>query len=152
MKKTKPLFKLTKNVHLDNLLAKLPMITILYGVQCALMNWYIKDIDIGDYAIYLALTLVTFISSMFCYDKYHHVILCEDCIHIYFEVFRTSKYINYQDIEKIVVPISDLGYGAVTIYEKNENITVLHFIDYPEHVKAFIEKLAKYEPKTDIAA
>ncbi len=141
MKNLKPIARIGRDNHLDNLVARLPVLSFLYGLQCLFIYYMIKEIDIGNFALYLAISLIAFVLSMFVYDKYNHVILYSDHILLYFEPLNIKKEIPYEDIKDIITPKEEMPFSSIFIKLKNDEYISLHFIDYPLQVKKVIFEL-----------
>ena len=100
----KALGKITRENHLNSLLGGLPLLTTLYGINCILMYHFMEGIDISNFSLSLGVMLVSFVSALFIYDKYHHVLLYKDYILIYFQPLAMAKKIHYTQIQDIITP------------------------------------------------
>lgn len=132
----KPIAKITKENHLNNLVSNLPLFTIIYGIQCALAHFFFRDIvEPGNFAMILGGTIVGLISLLYIHDKYHHIIIYEDRLQVYFEPFSLSKTIPFSEIESIIAPKEECDFASLTLVLKNKQQIDFHFIDYPVQVK-----------------
>ena len=59
-----PVARIGRKNFIDNLIARVPVITTLYAVQCLLVFHFAKEINIGDFAMWMGLGLITFVSTM----------------------------------------------------------------------------------------
>lgn len=133
---TKPIAKITKENHLNNLIANLPLFTIIYGVQCALAHFFFRDIvDPGNFAMILGGTIIAMITMLYTYDKYHHIIIFKEGLQVYSDLFGTSHLIPFDQIEEIRVPKEECDFASLTLILKNKKQIDFHFIDYPVQVK-----------------
>lgn len=154
--------RLTKENHFNNLIGNLPLFTILYGVQCALAHFVFSDIvNPGHFALALGASLIFLMSFIYIYDRFHHVIIYKNRLHIYFEPLKTSKDIMFEDIQEIYAPEQECEFASLRIQLKNKQVVDLHFIDYPLQVKQILKKfIANYhaeqeekdQPINDLAA
>jgi len=131
--------KLTRENHFNNLINNLPLFTILYATQCALAHYVFYDIvNPGSFAVALGTCLIFLVSSIYVYDKYHHVIIYKNRFHVYFEIFGISKTIMFDDIEDIVGPSEECEFSSLRLVLKNDLVYDLHFIDYPMQVRKIL--------------
>jgi hypothetical protein len=133
-----PIARIGRENHLDHIINVLPLITVVYGIQCYIMSRISPGSDIGDFALYLAFALISFISGLFYYDKNHHVIFYEDYMHISFNLFGTNKKIFYKDIKDVIAPDEECKFSSLMIKTREQGNHVLHFVDYPLTVKTLI--------------
>ena len=132
----KPIAKITKENHLNNLISNLPLFTIVYGIQCALAHFFFRDIvDPGNFAMILGGTIVGLISMLYAYDRYHHIIIYQDKVQIYFELFNLSQTISFEHIEEIIAPREECDFASLTLVLSDKQRIDLHFVDYPVQVK-----------------
>jgi hypothetical protein len=135
----KAIARIGRDNHLKHLIAMLPFITLVFGIQCFLMFEFHTDEKVGDYALILAAGLVSFISALAYYDNHHHVIIYPKYIHIFFPLLGTDRTIYYHDIDKIIAPEKECTFSSLIIKLKNEDQLIFYFVDYPVHVKKLIE-------------
>ena len=133
------LAKVGRKNHLNHLLAVMPLITFVYGVQCYLIYKFSDGVPFGDYALLLGCSLAFFISFLVYYDNHHHVFICKNHLHIYFPLFGTNLEIPYEDIEQIIAPDEECNFSTMVIKTKNKDNHVLYFVDFPVSVKQIIE-------------
>lgn len=130
--------KLTRENHLSNLISGLPLLTALYGLNCILMYNFIEGLNVGSFALYLGAMLITFVVGLFIYDKYHHVLLYNDHLLIYFQPLQLARKVEYKNIQEIITPEHECEFSSMLIKLKNDQVISLHFIDYPQEVKKVI--------------
>lgn len=139
-----PLAKVGRDNHLEHIVNVLPIITVVFGIQCYIMSRITPAGEFGDFPLYLAATLIAFISGLFYYDKNHHVIFYQDHMHISFSLFGTNKIIYYKDIREIHGPEEECKFSSLLIKTREQGNLILHFVDYPLTVKSLIlEQKAK---------
>ena len=139
---SKPIAKITKEHHFDNLINNLPLFTILYATQCLMAHFIFSEIvNPSLFAIVLGATLITLLSTIYVYYRYHHIIVFEDRIHIYFEPLNISKIIQISSIKKIEAPLEECEFASIYITLQNDELIGLHFIDYPLQVKNFLSQI-----------
>ena len=148
----KAIFKIGRDNHLNNLLGRLPFLSIIYVLQCYMVYSYMPDVNVGDFAIYMGIFLIGFVLSLYVHDKYHHVIIYKSHMIIYFEPLRVSKKILYDDIIDIVAPTNECDYSSIFLKLKDDRYVSLHFVDYPLQVKEVILELKKNSNLTQSAA
>lgn len=135
----KAIARLGRENHLKHLISMLPFITIVFGLQCFLMFQFHTGEKVGDYALVLAMGLVTIISGLVYYDNHHHVIIYPKHIHVFFPLLGTNRTITYQEIDKIIAPEKECSFSSLIIKLKDEEQFIFYFVDYPVHVKKLIE-------------
>ena len=135
----KAVARIGRDNHLKHLLATLPFITFVFGLQCFLMYQFHASEKVGDYALVLAVGLVAFISGLVYYDNHHHVIIYPRHLHIFFPILGTDKTIYYSEIEKIIAPEQEGTFSSLIIQLKDDEQVIFYFVDYPVHVKKLIE-------------
>lgn len=139
-----PLAKVGRENHLNHIVNVLPIITVVFGVQCYIMSRITTAGEFGDFPLYLAGTLILFISGLFYYDKNHHVIFYQDHMQISFSLFGTNKIVYYKDIREIIGPEEECKFSSLLVKTREQGNIILHFVDYPLTVKALIlEQKAK---------
>ena len=137
----KAVAKLTKENHLNTLLDGLPLLTTLDGVNCLMAHYFIEGINIQAFALSLGGMLIAFVCGLFVYDKYHHVLLYDQYMLIYFQPFGYAKKIPYQKIHKVITVEEEVHFSSLLIKLKDEKELSLHFVDHPTHAKKFIDEL-----------
>lgn len=141
--------KIGRENHINHLIQILPFITTIFGIQCFLIYKYFKDVQVGDYALFMGLGLISFVYSLFYYDNNHHVLIYSKHLHI-FPVFGEDKKLDYSEIESIHGPDEECNFSTLIIQLKNEDRHVFYFVDYPLHMKNLIEQqLSKKELDED---
>lgn len=137
----KALAKLTRENHLNNLVENMPLFVILYAAQCAMAHFIFYNIvDPGHFAVILGLTLIIVMLGIYIFDKYNHIIVYENKLQIFFEVFGTSRVIAFDDIIDIQAPEQECEFGPITLVLKNKKVVHLQFIDYPVQVKKILQE------------
>lgn len=139
----KVLAKIGRQNHINHLITVMPLITMVYAIQCYIMWHFSPDMKIGDYAIGMGCMLSSFIGFMVFYDNNHHVLIYEDKLHVYFGLTRTNKIIKFKDIDKVIAPEEDVNFSSLVIRTKEEKNHIFYFVDHPAHVKQLIEKQMK---------
>jgi len=134
----KALAKVGRDNHLDHIINVLPLITVVYAIQCYIMARISPAAENGDFALYLAFALISFISALFYYDKNHHVIFYDDHMHVNFSLLGTNRIIYYKDIKEIIAPEEECKFSSIMIKTREQGNHVLHFVDYPVTVKTLI--------------
>lgn len=132
--------KVGRTNHLNSLLAKLPLLTFLYGMQCYLIHEFSPEVEIGNYALWLGIGLISLVSLLYAYDRYHHVLIYKDKLVLHFELLGLSKEVHYDQIDQIITPEEECDYASILLKLKDEKTIVLHFVDYPLQVKKVIEE------------
>lgn len=145
----KALAKVGRQNHLNHLVAVMPLITIVYAVQCFIMYKFAPEVKLGDYAISLGMMLSSFIGMMVYYDNNHHVLIYSNHLHIHFGLFGIDKKIDLNQIEKIIAPEEECPFSNLVIKTKDNKKHVFYFVDFPVHVKALIES-QMVEPEEEI--
>ncbi|MCO4756251.1 MAG: hypothetical protein KC478_17345 [Bacteriovoracaceae bacterium] len=117
----------------------LPLITVVFGVQCYLMSKFSSNVEIGDLAIGLAGALVIFVCSLFYYDKNHVILIYSN--HLKSGMMRgKGKRIEFFDIEEIVAPKEEKRFGTLVLKMKDGLSHTFYFVDYPVGAKAFLDE------------
>lgn len=130
--------KIGRENHINHLIQILPFITTVFGIQCFLVYKYVQDVQIGDYALFMGLGLISFVYSLYYYDNNHHVLIYSKYLHI-FPVIGSETILLYSDIEDIVVPDEECNFSTIIIKLKNEDRHIFYFVDYPVQLKKLIE-------------
>ena len=133
-----PIAKIGRENHLNHIINVLPLITVVFGVQCYIMSRIAPAGEYGDFPLYLAGSLIFFICGLFYYDKNHHVIFYKDHLHISFSLFGTDKIIYFKDIKEIIGPEEECKFSSLLIKTREDGNIILHFVDYPLTVKTLI--------------
>jgi hypothetical protein len=136
-----PVARIGRKNFIENIINRLPVITTLYGVQCLLVFHFAKDVNIGDFATWVGLGLISFVLSMMFYERFHQVLLYKDHIKIQFGPLGVAKAIAYKDIDQIIVPDEEYKFATIILKLKNESEEYILFADYPIQTKKFINKL-----------
>jgi hypothetical protein len=145
---SKALARLGRENHLNNLISRLPVLTTIYGLQCLMVYHMALDVNIGDFSLYMGLALIALVGSLFVHDKYHHVLLYNDHIVVYFQPLNTYKKINYSDIKDIIVPEKECDFSSILLKMNDGEHMAFHFVDYPQQVKQVIEEIMKNKNST----
>jgi hypothetical protein len=135
--------KIGRKNHVSHLISVMPLITLVYGIQCYLIFKFSDGMPVGDYALLLGCSLAFFISFLIYYDNQHHVFICRNHLHIYFPLFGTNLEIKYDSIEEIIAPTEECNFSTIIIKTKEKNNHVIYFVDFPVSVKMIIEEQMK---------
>ena len=117
----------------------LPFITTIFGIQCFLVFKFVKDVQVGDYALFMGLGLISFVYSLFYYDNNNHVLVYTKYLHI-FPVIGVDKKLHYTEIDLIIGPEEECNFSTIIVQMKDKKRHVFYFVDYPLQMKAFIEQ------------
>lgn len=135
--------RIGRDNHLNNLINKLPLITVIFGLQCFFLMQMSGQINVGEFASMMGLFLIGLVGSLYVYDKYHHVIIYQDQIVVYFSPLNTQRVIALSDIENIIAPEEECDFSSISLQLKTNETVSFHFVDYPVQVKTVIEDLIK---------
>jgi hypothetical protein len=135
--------KIGRENHLNNLMGKLPLITAIFGLQCFFLMQMQTQINIGEFSMILGTFLIGLITSLYIYDKHHHVIIYQGHITIYFSPLNLKKMISLDEIENIIAPAEECDFSTLSLELKSKEVISLYFVDYPVQVKAVIEDLQR---------
>ncbi len=139
----KPLAKIGRQNHQKHLVKVMPILTVVYCIQCFVMYKFAHDINIGDYALSLGVMLAGLIFSMMYYDNNHHVMIFEDHLHLSFGIFGLDKKIKLTDILEIHTSEEECPFSNLTILTKDDKRHTFFFVDYPVQVKQTIENFKR---------
>ena len=145
---SKVLAKIGRQNHSNHLVAVMPLITLVYGVQCFIMYKYASTISIGDYALSLGVMLSAFIGMMVYYDNNHNVLIYPDHLHIHFPALGTDEKIMLSEITEIIAPQEECPFSNLIVKTQDKKY-VFYFVDFPVHVKALIESQMREEQEED---
>src|SRR5690606_26788334 len=115
----KAIARISRENHLNHLTKTLPFISVVFVIQCYLIKHFSPTINLGDYAIYLAMGLAAFVASMVYYDNNHHVIIYPDHILVYFGLMGTNRKVYYTDIAKIIAPEQECHFSTLVLRLKD---------------------------------
>ncbi len=135
--------RIGREKHLEMLIGRLPLITVIYGVQCYILLQMENIQHAKDLSSIIGIFLVTLIVGLFIHDKYHQVLLYNDHLVVFFGPFNHIKKINYSDIITIEAPENECDFSSILLKLENNTQQAIHFVDYPLQVKSFIEELKK---------
>jgi hypothetical protein len=135
----KVLAKIGRQNHLNHLVAIMPLITIVFCIQCFVMHSIAPAIEIGNYAINLGILLSCFIGMMVYYDNNHNVLIYPDHLHVHFGILGTDTKINFSEIEEVYAPTKECPFSNLVVKTKDNKKYVFYFVDFPVQVKALIE-------------
>jgi hypothetical protein len=142
---TKVLAKIGRDNHLNHLVAIMPLITLVYCLQCFIMHKLAPAIEIGNYAMNLGVLLSCFIGMMVYYDNNHNVLIYPDHLHVHFGILGTDFKINYSDIKAIHAPEKECPFSNLVIELKDKKKHIFYFVDFPVEVKAIIESQMNFD-------
>jgi hypothetical protein len=146
----KPIARIGRQNFIDNLITRLPVICTLYVIQCLFVYHFAKEINIGDFALWMGLGLVTFISTMMCFEKFHQVLLYRDHLKINFSLIGLTKKIPYTAIKEIIVPEEEFKFSTITLKLVDDSEVYILFADYPLRSKKFLLNLIDKEAEIEI--
>lgn len=137
----KPIAKITKENHFNNLVNNLPLFTCIFAIQCTMAHFVFAEIiDPGSFAIILSSTLITLFSFIYAYDRHHHILIYKDKIRVHFKLTGSEKIIPFATIKKVLAPEEECEFASLSLVLKNDEMVDFHFIDYPVQVKKIILK------------
>lgn len=130
--------KLGRENHKGHLIQVLPLITLIFALQCFLVYKLTPDFPIFNFALTTGLGLIGLVVSLFYYDENHHVFLTDKEIIISFHPFSQKK-ISYLDITDVVAPKEECPFSSIVIKTQSKNFN-FHFVDFPKSCSEFILK------------
>lgn len=148
----KAIARISRENHLSHLTRTLPFITVVFVIQCLLIRHFSPTINLGDYALYLAMGLVFFVVSLVYYDNNHHVIIYPDHLLIYFSLLGVNRKVYFSDIASIEGPKEECHFSTLVVRLKDKENLVFYFVDYPVQVKQLIEQQFVIPSADDTAA
>ena len=135
---------------MDHITNVLPLITVVFGVQCYLMSKFSSNIDIGDLALALAGSLVLFVCALFYYDKSHLILIYSN--HIRAGMSRgKGKRIDFSNIEEVIAPTEEKKFGTIVLKMKEGPNHTFYFVDFPLGTKAFLDEQIEKDLNHDIS-
>lgn len=143
--------KITREHHLNHLTRVLPLIVGIFGIQCYVVSQMNPEASIGNYAIFMAISLGLLIGSLVYYDTKHLVLIFEDRLFISNPLLNSQRMLMLNEIEEIITTEDDLNFASMVLKLQNGEKVFLYFVDYPKHVKKLILEL-KQPHKEDLAA
>ena len=139
----KAIVKIGRDNHLGNLFSKLPLITVIFGMQCFFLMQMKSQVNVGEFSTLMGACLIALIGSLYVYDRYHHVIIYKDQIVVHFSLFNLHKVIPLSEISFIRAPAEECDFSSITLELKSNEKISFHFVDYPLQVKSIIEDLQR---------
>lgn len=144
--------RIGREKHLEMLIGRLPLITVIYGVQCYVLFQMENLQHAKDMITLIGIFLVVLVSALFVHDKYHQVIFYKDHLVVFFGPLNHLKKINYHDIQSVEAPKKECDFSSILIKMNDNTEHSIHFVDYPLQVKAFIEELRSEKSEVKLAA
>jgi hypothetical protein len=129
-----PIFKITREKHLDHMVKVVPFIVLIYGIQSYVL-WKIDGPISGGSLLVLGCLLVTMIGSFLVYDLKHQVLFFED--HLEIEFLGLKKSLNYSDIMTIETSDPSESFGSLHLKANKKSIR-LYFVDDVGKIKEWI--------------
>jgi len=125
--------KITRNSHIDHLSKSMPIIMLLFVGQIYIMKESYPAQKLGDYSIFCALTICSYIGALFYYDKNISTLIYPDKIETH--TFLGNKIeIPFNEIVKVIGPSSERKFSTIVICTKDRAIP-LRFIDNPIQIQ-----------------
>lgn len=137
----RPIVKIGRDNHLNNLINKLPLITAIFGLQCFFIMKMQDQVNVGEFSTFMGLFLIGLISSLYIYNRHHHVIIYQDQILIYFTPFNSQRVVHMSDIDAVIAPEEECDFSSIALKLKSKETVSIHFVDYPLQVKGIIDDL-----------
>ena len=144
----KAIAKVGRDNHINLLISRLPVLTFMYAAQCYIVFNIAESINFSDFVVYMGAALIGLVSLLFIHDKYHHVLIYEDHLLIYFEPLRITQKIHFKNIVEIVTPAQECEFSSILLKLDNNQSVSLYFVDFPVQVKSVIEQLQELEQTT----
>jgi hypothetical protein len=140
----KPLFKVSREHHLDHLVAILPLITVLFIIQCVILASIAQDNSIYQLCYAIAFALIGMVSMIYYYDAHHHVEVFDQHLVMQFKPFYKNKKIKLSEIAQLWVIDEESEFSTLQITMKSGHKLNLFFIDRPSQlVKIMRQQMLK---------
>ncbi|MCT4641538.1 MAG: hypothetical protein N4A33_04520 [Bacteriovoracaceae bacterium] len=143
---------LSRQNHIKHINRSMPLIAILFLIQNMVMSYAYPKESFGDYTIFCAITICSYVAILFWYDKTIYTRIFKDRLETT-TLFGSNKTIYFKDITKVIAPQKELPFSTIILCSQDQ-IIPLRYIDSPVATKEFILKLineSKIE-SNDIAA
>ncbi len=129
------------NNHMNHLLRVTPILVFFMGIQYLIMKNVFPQESLGNYFVFLALSLSCLICGFTVYDSYHRLLLFKDFVIIRSPYSFSAYKLDIRDLKNIHNLSGDNNFGTVVFVLKDERKFSCYFVDYPEEVKIFIQNL-----------
>lgn len=124
---------ITRKNHIDHLAKSMPLIMLMFTAQIYIMKEAYPEEKLGNYSIFCALCICSYISSLFYYDSKIKTYILEDKL-ITHTFFGRKIEVNISQVEKVIAPEGDLAFSTIVVCLKDK-VVPLRFIDNPMQVK-----------------
>ncbi len=114
----------------------MPILMIMYVGQMLIMKSAYPDHPIGNYAIMCAVTIATYVATLFYYDKNIVTLIDREFITTH-TIYGKEIVIDIQDITQIIAPEKDCKFSTIVIC-CDKKVIPLRFIDNPIEIKNLI--------------
>lgn len=132
----KPLFKITREKHLDHMVKVVPLIVLGYAIQSYFLLKMNKELGMPSVFI-LGGCLIGMIAGFIIYDTKHKVEFFEDHFEVNFLFIK--KKISYSEIHGVIVASPDQSFSKIKFITGKKTYKFF-FIDDAEKLKAFLEE------------
>jgi len=145
--------QLTRNHHFNHLVKMVPLIAVIFGVQCFMAQEYYTNVDTKNMLMALGFGLISFILGFNFYDRKHVIVLRENDIHVKWSIFRNYT-IPYVDIWAVESQGDDEQFGTLVIKMRKGcgRHKVFYFIDEPDEMKKLIQSCLPQKSQERLAA
>lgn len=131
---------ITKEFHLQHLLHMLPVLTLIFGMQCLTMPVFFSGMDLGNLYLILASGLVLGILALYFYDT--KVVQFIDNGNLYLQISSLKFIQSYPlvQLKNIDVMDSDPYFSNLKLTFHSGKILNLYFVDHPQKMVQIILK------------
>lgn len=121
----------------------LPLIAVMFLSQMFIMKYAYPDHAIGNYAIFCAISICSYVGLMYYYDKNIETDICREFITTR-NIFNKETVIDIQKITRIIAPKKDCMFSTIVICCEKQ-VYPIRYIDNPIEITNLIWAL-KNEP------
>lgn len=133
--------QVTRNSHIEHLAKSMPFIMLLFVAQIYIIKESYPQEKLGNYSLFCAFTICSYITTLFFYNKKTITLLHADKIETH-SLFGKKIEVNYSDIEKVIGPDSERSFSTIVICTK-KGVVPLRFIDNPIEIQNKIMSLKR---------
>ena len=121
---------MTRNQHLVHMTRVLPLLSIIFCLQCFLIPSAFPDLQLGNLYFVMAIMLCTGVVGLYLYDTQTKIFIKDHQLFWQIPMLKIGKSYNLMELQTIDVFDIDQPFSNIKLHF-NKKIVNLYFIDNP---------------------
>lgn len=143
---------LTRHEHLEHMEKTMPILVLLFGLQCLLLPYFFPELSVGNVLILVAIVLSASLLTLYLHHTQLYTYLYQDHLHQQWgapgSLFSSKKSYPLKDITGVELQGSpEESFASLKISFKQQKNLTLFFLDRAPEVMTLLMQIKRQQEK-----